>query len=270
MTLRATRTNLAMTSVIRRGTLVALLSAGAVHAAESPTPAALRNSEVGVAFQSIDAGGNKNNSAALFGQMVFPLASAFGASIDGSYGHTNLLLERVSNPTGKVSCGYDTTAASAGLFARVATIGKLEARYGASRISSKCDDNASFLGDGSSTLDSDGYTIGAEYYFNALTLGASRSETTLDAGGSYTTDAVRATWYPVADLSVTPLAGRSRGADFYGLTLEHQPDFLGRSMSLSLAYLQDNQDEKASTFTLGFTYHFGTRVELKIRDRQYR
>lgn len=266
---RPTRT---MNRLLRSGSLAvtALLIAGAAHAADAPPPAALRNSALGLAFQSIDAGGNKNNSAALVGETVFPLTRYLGAKVDASFGHTNLLLERVSTPTGKVTCGYDTTAAAGGLFARRATVGKVEASYAISRISSECDDNASFLSDGSSSLDANGYSIGAEYYFSALTLGASRTETSIDGGESYTTEAVRATWYPVADLSLTPSAGRTRGTDFYGVTLEHQPDFLGRSMSLTLAYTLQDEDEKVGTFTLGFTYHFGTRVELKIRDRQYR
>lgn len=260
----------AMTPLIRAGSVVALLFAGTAHAASPAAPAVVRNSELGVAFQTIDSGGNKNNSAGAFGQMLFPLTRYFGAALEGSLGHTNLLIDKVATTAGKVSCGYNTTAVGGQLFARLPTVGKLGAAYTTSRISSQCEDNASFLSDGSDSFQADGYTLSAEYYFPAVTLAASRSETSPDGGNSFTTDTVKVTWYPVADLSLTPSVGRTRGVDSYGFTLEHQPDFLGRSLSLALSYVVQDQDEKISTLTLGFTYHFGTRVELKVRDRQYR
>lgn len=260
----------AMIPLLRVGSIAALLLVGVAHAASPAAPAVIRNSELGVAFQTIDSGDNKNNSAGAFGQMLFPLTSYLGAAVQGSVGHTNLLIDKVATTSGKVSCGYNTTALGGELFARLPTVGKVSAAYTTSRISSQCENNASFLGDGSSSFQSDGYTLSAEYYFPAVTLAASRSETSPDGTDSFTTDTVKATWYPVADLSLSPSVGRTRGVDSYGFTLEHQPDFLGRSLSLALSYVVQDQDEKISTLTLGFTYHFGTRVELKVRDRQYR
>jgi hypothetical protein len=260
----------AMIAMIRAGSLMALLGAGWAHAADAPPPAVLRNSELGVAFQTIDSGGNKNNSAGAFGQMLFPLTRYFGAAIEGSFGHTNLLIDRVETTSGKASCGYDTTGLGGELFARLPSVGKVSAGYTTNRISTQCEDNASFLGDGSNSLNADGYRVAAEYYFPAVTLAASHSDTSVDGSESFTTDTFKASWYPVADLSLSPSAGRTRGTNFYGFTLEHQPDFLGRSLSLTLAYMVQNETEKANTLTLGFTYHFGTRVELKVRDRQYR
>lgn len=260
----------AMIPLIRTGAVMALLLAGSAHAADAPASAVIRNSELGVAFQTIDAGGNKNNSAGAFGQMLFPLTRYFGVAVEGSFGHTNLLVDRVSTTVGKVSCGYDTSGLGGELFARLPSVGKLSAGYTANRISAQCEDNASFLGNGSDSFNANGYRLSAEYYFPAVTLAASRSDTSPDGGESFTTDTIKATWYPVADLSLSPSVGRTRGTDFYGFTLEHQPDFLGRSLSLTLSYVVEKEQEKVNTLTLGFTYHFGTRVELKVRDRQYR
>jgi hypothetical protein len=45
---------------------------------------------------------------------------------------------------------------------------------------------------------------------------------------------------------------------------------MGNSLGVSLGYSVVDREQETSTINFSVVYHFGTKAELKTRDRQYR
>jgi hypothetical protein len=45
---------------------------------------------------------------------------------------------------------------------------------------------------------------------------------------------------------------------------------MGNSLGVSLGYTVVDREQKTNTINFSVVYHFGTKVELKTRDREYR
>jgi hypothetical protein len=235
------------------------------------------NFEIAVKSADSDTSGSTSNGtlgADLRGTV--PLGGLFAVSLSGGYARTKvrtrdvLPREDTSIPSVRPSCSFDNTHGEVSLFARRPTLGKLAVSYGVGRLSADCDDESLFIPSNEDRLETDGYRIDAEVYLWDFTLGASRSTVNLDNGPELETTTAIASWYPIDSLRVSVSGSDLYDEDTYGLVLEHQPEFLGDAFGVQLGYSRTDTTPNTRTIHLGLTYHFGARVELKARDRQYR
>lgn len=247
--------------------LLSLALACASRAADEP--ANFSSGEVGATFTQIDSAGNSNKFAAADFRVTTALPSVFGASLSGIASNATVQIELPVDLPGKTTCSYETLSGTATLFARRPSLGRISASYSAAELKSKCGASG-FVGN-SATLDSDAYSLAAEYYLPEVTLAAQRKVTSFGENSELVADVVSAAWYPLTDLSVAANAGRVGGNMQYGIAVEHQPEILGEFASVALSFGNlDAAGNSIRTISLSFAYHFGARFDLKTRDRQYR
>jgi hypothetical protein len=89
-------------------------------------------------------------------------------------------------------------------------------------------------------------------------------------GEKLESDIFSAAWYPIENLKVTLSGGDLYDQDTYGIEIEHQPEFMGNSLGVALGYSVIDRDQEIGTINFSVVFHFGTKVELKTRDRAYR
>ncbi len=58
--------------------------------------------------------------------------------------------------------------------------------------------------------------------------------------------------------------------DTYRFVAEYQPELLDNSVSFLLGYTTQNQTTSVRIVNIGVLYYFDKRVDLIVRDRQYR
>ena len=247
--------------------LLSVALAGTSRAADEPGNSS--SAEVGATFTTVDSASNSNKSAAADFRITRALTSIFGASLSASAASADTQIDLPVDLPGKTVCSYEALSGTAALFARRPSLGRITASYSTAELESKC--GASGFAGNSATLDSDGYSLAAEYYLPELTLTAQRTVTSFGEDSELVADIVSAAWYPITDLSVSASAGRVGGRMQYGFAIEHQPEILGELASVSLSFSTlDAQGDSVRTISLAFAYHFGARVDLKTRDRRYR
>lgn len=223
-------------------------------------------------------GGRASNIYDINGGATFPLLTYLGASLSGTYGHSNLVWPLiVTNPSpspnstttsGPPSCTVTSGNLDAGLFFRNSAIGRVGVSYGVGRQNSNC--SATFLATGTDTLNTKNYAANAEYYFSNVTLAVARAQSHLDSANNLDSDTLTASWYPINNMRVGLSAN---GLDFkntYSFGLEYQPEFLDNSLSILFGYATQRQTIETHSITVGFGYFFEKRVDLITRDRQYR
>jgi hypothetical protein len=259
--------------LMKRYLLVVPLLLCGVHArADTPAAVAESNYQAGLTGGDTYISGNRtSNFWDLSGSANFPLGTYFGTSLSGDYIHTNI----TSNPfpdsipaSAWPSCVVESENLDAGLFARKPSLGRIGVAYGAGRQKSQC--NATFLASGTDTLKTHHSTADAEYYFSMVTVGVSRTWTTIESGPNLDSDTLTASWYPYNDMRLTLAADGLDLKDTYHLSMEYQPEFLDNFMSLVLGYTTQRQTVTTHIITFGLNYYFGTNVDLLARDRQYR
>lgn len=235
---------------------------------------AVQATNVQASFVSGDtyaSGGRASNIYDINGGVTFPLLTYLGASLSGTYGHTNIASNPFPNSTPGTawpSCTVSSANLDAGLFVRNSAIGKVGVSYGAGRQQSHC--SATFLATGTDTLDTTNYAANAEYYFSTVTIAVARAQSHIDSANNLDSDTLTASWYPINNVRVGLSAN---GLDFkntYSLGLEYQPEFLDNSLSLLFGYTTQRQTIETHSITVGFGYFFDKRVDLMTRDRQYR
>ncbi|MHB8741930.1 MAG: hypothetical protein ACYC9L_02285 [Sulfuricaulis sp.] len=220
--------------------------------------------------------GRASNIYDISGGATFPLLTYLGASLTGTYGHSNLAWPIVvTNPspnsallTGPPSCTVSSGDLNAGLFVRNSTFGRIGISYGAGRQQSNC--SATFLSTGTGTLNTKSYAANAEYYLSTVTLAAARTQTRIESANNLDSDTLTASWYPVNNMRVGLSASGLDLKDTYSFGLEYQPEFLDNSISLLFGYTTQHQTINTHAITVGFSYFFDTHVDLITRDRQYR
>src|SRR5690606_28259449 len=142
--------------------------------------------------------------------------------------------------------------------------------YGQGQLESDCGAQSVFVGTGTDTMGTDYLTVALEAYLWDFTVFGSRTTTELERGPELDTDAYGLSWYPFDSLKVTLSGGQLYDQDSYGIELEHQPEFMGDGLSVTLGYSVLDREQEISTISFSVFYHFGTKVPLKIRDREYR
>lgn len=265
---------------ISRGLLAAMsLSgmavAGMAQAADAQRAVQATNFEFGLTASDSDTKGSTSNGTfGLSGAAIVPLGPWFGASLEAGISRTTartsaVLVDTESNTT-RPSCRFNNVDASASVFARRPTLGKVAVSYGQGQLESDCGAQSVFLGTGTDKLDTDHIKLALEAYLWDFTVFASRTTTELENGPELDSDAYGVAWYPFNSLKVTLSGGQQYDQDIYGIELEHQPEFMGDGLSVTLGYSVLDREQEIGTISFGVFYHFGTKVPLKIRDREYR
>lgn len=258
------------------------LAGNAVFAAEPPPRAVEQqavqstNFSLGlVASDSDTKDSTSNGTFGLGGIATVPIGNLFGASLAGTYSRTtartsDVLLNATSQTSSRPSCRFNNTEAAVTLFARRPSLGKVSASYGRGQLSSDCGDDSAFVSTGDDELGTDSYRVAVEAYLGSFTVGAARTSTELEDGPKVESNAFDASWYPIDSVRVTLSGGDLYDQDTYGVEIEHQPEFMGDSLGVLLGYAVVDREREISTINFSVVYHFGTKVPLKARDRQYR
>lgn len=232
-----------------------------------------------VSVESIDSDTADSTSNGTLGgrlRATVPLGTYFAASVAGGYSETkvrtrDVLADAIGSLSGvRPSCDFDSTNGEVTLFARRPTLGKIGVSYGVGSLGAECGADSQFLANGEDTLSTEGYRIEAEYYLYDFTLAAARTSTELEDGPKLESTSVTASWYPLDSLRISVSGNDLYEQDTYGIVFEHQPEFLGNGFGVYVGYSKTDQDPSTRTISLGLSYHFGTKVELKARDRHYR
>ncbi|MET0534569.1 MAG: hypothetical protein ABW171_10120 [Steroidobacter sp.] len=228
-----------------------------------------------VASDSDTKDSTSNGTFGLSGIATMPIGDIVGASLSGTYSRStartsDVLLDVSSPDQTRPSCRFNNTELAASVFARWPTLGRVSASYGNGSLSSDCGDQSMFVTTGDDELGTDNYRLLAEAYLGNFTLGATHTSTELEDGPKLESDIFNATWYPINSLRVTLSGGDLYEQDTYGIEIEHQPEFMGDSLGVALGYTVVDREQEVGTISFSVIYHFGTKVELKTRDRQYR
>lgn len=256
----------------------ALHLASNVAAAAEPAQRAVQSTNFSLGLVASDSdtkNSTSNGTFGLSGIATMPVGDLFGASLSGNYSRTtartsDVLFDVASQQSTRPSCRFNNSDAAVSVFARRATLGRVSASYGKGKVSSDCGDESVFVSTGDDSLGLDYYRVAAEAYLWDFTVGAVHTSTELEDGPKLESNIFSGSWYPLDSLKVTLSGGDLYEQDTYGIEVEHQPEFMGNSLSVSLGYSVVDQEEQVGTISFSVVYHFGTKAELKARDRLYR
>ncbi|MBL8271714.1 hypothetical protein [Steroidobacter sp.] len=228
-----------------------------------------------VASDSDTKDSTSNGTFGLSGLATLPVGNIFGVSLGGTVSRTtartsDVLFDVTSEQSSRPSCRFNNTDAVASVFARRPTLGRVSASYGKGKVSSSCGDESVFVSTGDDSLGTSFYRVGAEAYLWDFTLGAVHTSTELEDGPKLESDILSASWYPIDSVKLTLSGGDLYDQDTYSFDIEHQPEFMGNSLGVALGYSVVDREQKIGTINFSVVYHFGTKVELKTRDRHYR
>ena len=235
-----------------------------------------RNYSLGlIASDSDTKDSTSNGTFGLAGSANLPIGNLFGATLGGSYSRTtartsDVLFDVASQQSARPTCRFNNSDLSAGLFARRPTLGRISASYGKGDVTSDCGDESVFVSTGDDSMGIDYYRVAAEAYLWDFTVGATHTSAELEDGPTLESDIFNASWYPIDSVKITLSGGDLYEQDTYGIEIEHQPEFMGNSLGVSLGYSVIDRDQEIGTINFSVVFHFGTKVELKTRDRQYR
>ncbi|MDY6944739.1 MAG: hypothetical protein SXG53_03390 [Pseudomonadota bacterium] len=258
--------------------LAALQLASTAASAAEPAQRAVQatNFSLGlIASDSDTKNSTSNGTFGLGGVATTPIGEWFGASLAGNFSRTtartsDVLFDVASQQSTRPSCRFNNSDASLSLFARRATLGRVSASYGKGKVSSDCGDESVFVSTGDDNMGIDYYRLAAEAYLGNFTLGAVHTSTELEDGPKLESDIFNASWYPIDSVRVSLSGGDLYDQDTYGVEIEHQPEFMGNSLGVSLGYSVVDREQQIGTISFSVIYHFGTKAELKARDRLYR
>ena len=254
-----------------------LLASWSMPAAAQTRAVDTLNFEGGV--ESIDndtSGSTSNGTIGVNFRGTLPIGSYFGASMKAGYSESRVRTrDVVENEDGTLtgirpSCNFDHLGGEVSLFARRPTLGRIGVTYGIGQLGSDCSETSFFLPGGEDSLDNDRVRFDVELYWRSFTIGASHTTLSLDDAPEIETTTVTGSWYPLESLRLSVYGSDLYEEDTYGLSLEHQPQFLGDGFGVQLSYAKTDAEPGTRTITLGLTYYFGKRVPLLVRDRQYR
>lgn len=251
------------------------LSSAAAHAQTRAVETL--NFEAGIESTDSDTSGSTSNGTlALNLRGTVPIGSIFGASLSAGYSESRVRTrEVVENDDGTLSgirpsCNFDNLGGEVSLFARRPTLGRISVSYGVGQLGSDCSDTSFFIPTSEDSLDNNNYRFDVELYWRNFTIGASHTTLSLEDAPEIETTTITGSWYPLDSLRVSLYGNDLYEEDTYGITLEHQPQFLGDGFGIQVGYSETDAEPGTRTFNLGLTYYFGKRVPLLVRDRQYR
>ncbi len=249
-----------------------------VATAAEPVQRAVQASNVSIGLVASDSDTKDSTSNGTFGlgaTATLPIGNLFGASLEGSYSRStartsDVLFDVASENSSRQTCRFNNTDGALTVFARRPTLGRISASYGKGNVTSDCGDDSVFVSTGDDSMGIDYYRVAAEAYLWDFTVGAVHTSTKPEDGETLDSDLLNASWYPLENLKVTLSGGDLYGQDTYGIEIEHQPEFMGNSLGVALGYSVIDRDREIGTINFSVMYHFGRKVELKVRDRAYR
>lgn len=241
-------------------------------------PKAVQKTSFSLGLLASDSDTKDSTSAGTFGLngiLTLPIGKYFGAALGGTYSRTtartsDVLLDVVSPDATRPSCRFNNKDLSATVFARWPSWGRVSVGYGNGNLSADCGEQSMFVSTGDDEMGTDNYRVGAEAYLGNFTFGANHTQTELEDGPKLESNLFSASWYPINSLRVTLSGGDQFDQDTYGIELEHQPEFMGDSLGVVVGYSVVDREQEVGTVSFSVVYHFGTKVELKTRDREYR
>lgn len=263
---------------IRAAVLAALSLASHVATAAEAGQRAVQSRNYSFGLVASDADTKESTSNGTFGlagAANLPIGDLFGATLSGSYSRTtartsDVLFDVASQNSSRQSCRFNNSDLAATVFARRPTLGRISASYGKGDLTSDCGDESVFVSTGEDSMGIDYYRVAAEAYLGNFTVGGTHTSSELEDGPTLESDIFAASWYPIDSVKVTVSGGDLYDQDTYGIEVEHQPEFMGNSLGVALGYSVIDREQEISTINFSVVYHFGTKVELKTRDRQYR
>lgn len=262
-----------LTAVARIAVLVAI--ANAAFAAENR---AVEATHVELDVKSIDNSPSGSASSAGLGVGVtatVPLGWYLGASLGGEYMRTRvrtgeLFDDADGTPGSRPDCRFDSLGGEAALMFRMPRYFRVSAGYSTGDLSADCFGDSVFADGGRDEIDTEGLRFAAEGYFGDFTLGIERLQTTLGDGPQLRSTTLAAIWYPLESTKIELSGNDLYDAETYRLLLEHQLEMLGDGFGIRLGFSTSDVEPRTRTFELGFSYYFGRKVPLQIRDRQWR
>ncbi|WP_153066987.1 hypothetical protein [Steroidobacter cummioxidans] len=249
-----------------------------IAAAAEPAQRAVQATNFSLGLVASDSDTKDSTSNGTFGLGAIgtmPIGDLFGASLSGNFSRTtartsDVLLDLTSESSSRQTCRFNNSDGALSVFARKPTLGRISASYGKGKVTSDCGNESVFVSTGDDSMGIDYYRVGAEAYLGNFTFGAVHTSTEPENGAKLESDIFSASWYPLASLKVTLSGGDLYNQDTYGIEIEHQPEFMGESLGVALGYSVIDRDQRIGTINFSVVFHFGTKVELKTRDRQYR
>ena len=242
---------------IRIGLLGAMLGLSTIAVA-APAVEAIHYQVSAAGSRTNDTGsfsGTDTTRYTIDGSVTFPVGQYVGAAVSGAF-------VRSRNEFLSESCDIDYQRYGATLFAR-GSIGRVGLSY--DRLNGgSCD--LAFIPDNSE------YAGFAEYYWEFVTARIERARTKIDDRAlSSVPDldvaVARIIGYPTANLSLGLAALGLDVEDTYAFSVQYQPTFFGNAASLLLGYVTNPDYHSIS---VGISYFFDRRIDLKTRDRRYR
>lgn len=232
-----------------------------------------------LAVSSIDSDTKDSTSSGTLGAELIaniPIGSYIGFTLGGQYSKATVRTRNVlEDENGELegtrpSCKFESYSGEAGLYFRLPKYGRIGGSYAQGNLSPDCGDTSLFPINGEDELDTDSYRFDAEIYLGDFTLGGAHTTTKLDDGPELESTEVTASWYPIDSVKVALFGNDLYEENTYGLMVEHQPEMMGDGFSVRLGYSMTDGSPETRTINIGLSYYFGTKVSLKIRDRQYR
>lgn len=205
------------------------------------------NFEAGIGYRDSDSDKDFNAN----GSYRFALGDYLAADVSAELEHSDGEGSRVDAE--RATAGID-------LFVRRFDIGKLGVGY--SRAHSRFD--APIEND---SVDRNSYSAFAQYYVNEFNLGVSRRAYRSGETEDFDLWSVSIAGYLSENTRIGVSGSGMDAADLYGVSVEHQPSWLGNNASLGFSYSR-SPDNDAVSFQI--TYYFGNTVSLKVRDREFR
>jgi hypothetical protein len=254
---------------------------GSSFAAEAGTRAVQTTTfDLGLESRDIDTIDSVSNGTVdFFGNLTAPIGDWFGVSANVGYSKSRVRTGDIlgagktsttSQKGARSTCTFSGTDAEATVFARRPSLGKISASYGIADRSADCGESSVFIYTGDDSLDTKHYRLAAEAYLGNFTLAASRTSTDLQDGPKLNTNEVSASWYPMENLRVTAYGNDLYDDETYGVQIEHQPEFMGNDLGVSLGFAQTDGSPRTRIVTIGLQYHFGRNATLQVRDRELR
>lgn len=207
---------------------------------------------------------------------TLPLIGYFGASLGGEYMRTRVrtgdLFEDADTATvgSRPDCRFDSLGGEAALLLRMPRYFRISAGYSTGDLSADCAGDSVFTDGRRDEIDTEGVRFAAEAYLGDFTLGVERLQTTPGEGRELRSTTLAASWYPLDSLKVELSGNDLYDANTYRLMAEHQLEMLGDGFGIRLGFAMSDTEPRSRTVELGFSYYFGRKVSLQVRDREWR
>jgi hypothetical protein len=249
------------------------------NAASAAEERAVEGAHVELDVKSIDNSPSGGASSAGLGAGIvatFPLGRYFGASLGGEYMRTRVrtgeLFDDGDDTTqgSRPDCRFDSLGGEAALLFRMPRYFRISAGYSSGDLSADCAGDSVFTDGGRDEIDTEGLRYAAEAYLGDFTLGIERLQTTPGEGPKLRSTTLAASWYPLESLKLELSGNDLYEAETYRVMVEHQLEMLGDGFGIRLGFSTSDIEPRTRSFELGFSYYFGRKVPLQVRDRQWR